>query len=138
MAKERGAKRVIPLAVSIAAHSPLMRPAAEEFRPAVEATPFRKTHIPVVANATARPITEPEEIREELVAQLTSPVRWVESVRWMLAQGATAFVEIGPKNVLTGLIRRIERGILTMNVGDVAGVESLVGEGCGDLRKSGR
>lgn len=138
MAKERGAKRVIPLAVSIAAHSPLMRPAAEEFRRAVEAIPFSKAHIPVVANATARPITEPEEIKEELVAQLTSPVRWVESVRWMLAQGATVFIEIGPKKVLTGLIRRIERGVQTMNVGDVAGVESLVGEGWGDLRKSGR
>ncbi len=125
LARERGAKRVIPLAVSIAAHSPLMRPAAEEFRRAVESTPFRRARIPLVANVTARPISEPEEIREELVRQLTSPVRWVESVERMIEGGVDTFVEIGPKSVLTGLIRRIDRSVRTVNVGDAAGVEVI-------------
>jgi len=125
LARERGAKRVIPLAVSIAAHSPLMRPAAEEFRRAVETTPFRRARIPLVANVTARPIVEPEEVREELVTQLTSPVRWVESVERMIEGGVDTFVEIGPKSVLTGLIRRIDRSVRTVNVGDAAGVEVI-------------
>ncbi len=125
LARERGAKRVIPLAVSIAAHSPLMRPAAEEFRRAVESTPFRRARIPLVANVTARPIVEPEEVREELVTQLTSPVRWVESVERMIEGGVDTFVEIGPKSVLTGLIRRIDRSVRTVNVGDAAGVEVI-------------
>ncbi|HIC93297.1 MAG TPA: ACP S-malonyltransferase [Anaerolineae bacterium] len=124
LARERGAKRVIPLAVSIAAHSPLMRPAAEELRRAVEATPLRRARIPIVANVTARPIAEPEEIKEELVRQLTSPVRWVESVERMIEGGITTFVEIGPKSVLAGLIRRIDKGVRTVNVGDVAGVKA--------------
>jgi len=126
LARERVAKRVVPLAVSIASHSPLMRPAAERLRRVVEATPFRRARIPVVANVTAEPITAPEEIREELVTQLTSPVRWMESVRWMAAQGVTTFVEIGPKDVLTGLIRRIDKGVRTVSVGDVAGVEAFL------------
>ena len=126
LARERVAKRVVPLAVSIASHSPLMRPAAERLRRVVEATPFRRARIPVVANVTAEPITAPEEIKEELVTQLTSPVRWMESVRWMVAQGVTTFVEIGPKNVLTGLIRRIDKSVRTVSVGDVAGVEAFL------------
>jgi len=126
LARERVAKRVVPLAVSIASHSPLMRPAAERLRRVVEATPFRRARIPVVANVTAEPITAPEEIKEELVTQLTSPVRWMESVRWMAAQGVTTFVEIGPKDVLTGLIRRIDKGVRTVSVGDVAGVEAFL------------
>jgi len=126
LAKERGAKRVVPLAVSIASHSPLMRSAAEGLRRVVEATPLRRARIPVVANVTAEPMAEPEEIREELVTQLTSPVRWVESVRWMVAQGVATFIEIGPKDVLTGLIRRIDKSVRTVNVGDVAEVRALV------------
>jgi len=130
LARERGAKRVIPLAVSIAAHSPLMRPAAQEFRRAVEATALRRARIPVVANVTAEPTTEPEEIREALVRQLTSPVRWVESVERMIEGGVDTFVEIGPKSVLTGLIRRIDKGVRRMNVGDVAEVEAASFDNC--------
>lgn len=108
LAKERGAKRAIPLAVSIAAHSPLMAEAAAEFRRALEATPFQRPTVPIVANATAGPLTDPAEIREALGRQLTSPVRWSESVRWMIAQGVTRFIEVGPKDVLTGLVKRID------------------------------
>lgn len=128
LARKQEARRVLPLAVSIASHSPLMQTAAERLRHVVEAIPFRRARIPVVANVTAEPITEPEEIREKLATQLTSPVRWVESVRWMVAQGVTTFVEIGPKDVLTGLIRRIDKSVRTVNVGDVAGMEALTRE----------
>ena len=125
LSKERGARRVIPLAVSIASHSPLMQTAAEAFASVVAQVDFHQPRVPVVANVTAAPITTVAEIREELVKQLTSTVRWVESIQYMIAQGVTTFVEIGPKNVLTGLMRRIDKSVRTVNVGDVAGVEAL-------------
>jgi len=125
LANERGARRVIPLAVSIASHSPLMRSAAQALADIVAQVDFHQPRVPVVANVTAAPITTAAEIREELVGQLTSTVRWVESVQYVIAQGVTTFVEIGPKNVLTGLIRRIDKSVRTVNVGDVAGVEAL-------------
>ena len=111
LAKERGARRVIRLAVSIAAHSPLMTEAATEFRHLLDATPFLEPAVPIVANATARPLTGPDGIRDALGRQLTSPVRWTESVRWMIGQGVTRFVEVGPKEVLTGLLRRIDQTV---------------------------
>jgi [acyl-carrier-protein] S-malonyltransferase len=126
LAKEQGAKRVIPLAVSIASHSPLMQTAAEAFASTVAQVDFHQPRVPVVANVTAAPITTVAEIRKELVEQLTSTVRWVESVQYMIAQGVTTFVEIGPKNVLTGLIRRIDKSVQTVNLEDVAGVEALM------------
>lgn len=126
LARERGARRVIPLAVSIASHSPLMQSAAESFASIVAQIDFHQPRVPVVANVTAAPITTLAEIREELVEQLTSTVRWVESVQHMIAQGVTAFVEIGPKNVLTGLIRRIDQSVRVTNVEDVAGVKAFL------------
>jgi [acyl-carrier-protein] S-malonyltransferase len=107
IAEELGAKRVIRLQVSIAAHSPLMNEAAEAFRQVLDNTPLRRPHISIVANATAGPLTEPAAIRDALGEQLTSPVRWTESVEWMVAHGVECFVEVGPKKVLTGLLRRI-------------------------------
>ncbi len=124
LAKEQGAKRAIPLAVSIAAHSPLMAEAAVEFRRALDATPFQRPTIPIVANATAGPLTEPDAIREALGRQLTSPVRWTESVRWMIAQGVTRFIEVGPKDVLTGLVRRIDGTAEGMTTADVLARET--------------
>jgi [acyl-carrier-protein] S-malonyltransferase len=93
LAQEAGAKVVKRLAVSIAAHS----------------TSFETPSIPVVANATARPLTDPAEIREAVAKQLTSPVHWTDSMRWLLEQGVTRFVEVGPKDVLCGLMKRIDR-----------------------------
>jgi len=110
-AAEQGARKVVRLAVSIAAHSPLMAEAAAEFRRALDATPFREPPVPLVANATAAPLTDPDDIREALGRQLTSPVRWAESVRWMIGQGVNCFVEVGPQEVLTGLVKRIDRGV---------------------------
>jgi [acyl-carrier-protein] S-malonyltransferase len=111
LAKEQGAKRATRLAVSIAAHSPLMAEAAAEFCRVLDATPFHEPTIPLVANATASPLTDSDEIRDALGRQLTSPVRWTESVRWMIGQGVTRFIEVGPKEVLTGLLRRIDRTV---------------------------
>jgi [acyl-carrier-protein] S-malonyltransferase len=111
LAQERGAKRATRLAVSIAAHSPLMAAAAAEFNRLLDETPFHKPDVALVANATAGPLTHPDDIRDALGRQLTSPVRWTESVRWMIAQGVTGFIEVGPGDVLTGLLRRIDRAV---------------------------
>ena len=126
LAKERGARRVIPLAVSIASHSPLMQPAAKAFASIVAQVDFHQPRVPAVANVTAAPIATVMEIREELVEQLTSTVRWVESVQYMIVQGVTTFVEIGPKNVLTGLMRRIDKSVQAMNVENVEGVKAFL------------
>jgi [acyl-carrier-protein] S-malonyltransferase len=107
LARQKGAKRVTVLPVSIAAHSPLMNSITDEFAQAVGATPFSPARVPVVANTTAQPITHPDDIRAELCAQLTSPVRWTDSVQFMAAQGVTSFIEAGPKDVLCNLIKRI-------------------------------
>lgn len=110
LAKARGAKRCIPLAVSIAAHSPLMAGAAEEFRATLEVAQWTEARLPVIANATARPAGRGDTINL-LVAQLTSPVRWTESIQFMIVKGITRFVEVGPKDVLTGLIKRIDAAV---------------------------
>jgi len=117
IAKAKGAKRIVPLNVSIASHSPLMASVADDFARIVETTPIAPATVPVVANTSAQPITHPDDIRAELAAQLTSPVRWVESVRFMHGQGVTHFIELGPKDVLCGLIRRIVEGVETRTIG---------------------
>lgn len=104
--KEAGAKRALPLSVSGAFHSPLMEPAREELAEAIERTAFTTPICPVYQNVTAEPTTDPEVIKANLLAQLTSPVRWTQTVRNMLAAGADSFLEIGPGTVLQGLVRR--------------------------------
>lgn len=105
--KEAGAKRALPLAVSGAFHSPLMEPARIELAKAIEATEIVEPVCPVYQNVTAAPETDPARIKANLLAQLTSPVRWTQSVKAMLADGAEAFVELGPGSVLQGLVKRI-------------------------------
>lgn len=117
IAKARGARRALPLNVSVASHSPLMADISGDFARIVAATPISPARIPVVANTTAQPITHPDDIRAELTAQLTSPVRWVESVQFMHAQGVTQFIELGPKDVLCGLIKRTVAGVHTRAIG---------------------
>ena len=104
-----GARKVVRLPISIAAHTPLMAAVAEEFAAAVDATPFTTAGISAIGNVTARPITTPEDIRAELKAQLTTPVRWTESVRYLGQQGVDAYVEVAPGDVLLGLVKRIDR-----------------------------
>jgi len=106
---EAGAKRALPLSVGGAFHSPLMEPAREELAAAIEATEFHTPKCPIYQNVDALPHTDPTEIKANLIAQLTSPVRWTQSVLHMMANGAEEFTECGPGNVLTGLIRKIKK-----------------------------
>jgi len=105
--KEEGARRALRLPVGGAFHSPLMAPAAEDLAEAINKTEFRKPFCPIYQNVTAKASMEPEIIRENLLKQLTAPVRWTQSVQNMIADGATEFYEFGPGDVLKGLIRKI-------------------------------
>ncbi len=109
-AKAEGAKRALPLAVSGAFHSPLMEPARIELGKAIEETRIVTPVCPVYQNVSAQAVTDPQTIKQNLLAQLTSPVRWTQSVRNMLADGADYFMEIGPGTVLQGLVKRISAG----------------------------
>jgi [acyl-carrier-protein] S-malonyltransferase len=121
-----GARKVVPLAVSIAAHSPLMQPAAVELRAAIDATPLVDPRVPVIGNTTAQPLTTAAAIRDELAAQLTGGVRWTTSIQRALADGVTEYVELGPGEALVGMIRRIDRAANRHSVGDPAGVAAFV------------
>lgn len=105
--KEAGAKRALVLPVSGAFHSPLMEPARQELAKAIEATPFKAPNCPIYQNVTALPTTDPTVIKANALKQLTSPVRWTQTIRNMIADGGTQFVEIGPGTVLQGLVGRI-------------------------------
>ncbi|MDR2885793.1 MAG: ACP S-malonyltransferase [Rikenellaceae bacterium] len=104
-----GAKRALKLSVGGAFHSPLMEPARVELEAAINAAPFKAPVCPVYQNVDAKPYTDPEQIKANLVAQLTAPVRWTQIVQNMIADGATEFVELGPGAVLQGLIKKIDR-----------------------------
>ncbi len=125
LAGAKGARRAVPLAVTIAAHSALMQPIARSFRGELDAIAFAPMRMPVVGNVYARPVGF-SDLRDELEAQLTSPVRWTETIQYLVSQGVTRFVEIGPKDVLAGLVRRIDSSVSVMSVGDPAGVELLL------------
>ena len=125
LARQRGARRVIPLNVSGAFHSRVMAPAAEGLRPLVDATEFRPARVPVIANVTARPIVTPEEIRAELREQILRPVRWHQSMEYIIGQGVRRFVELGPGRVLTGLLRRIDAGVEAVAVEGLAALSQL-------------
>jgi [acyl-carrier-protein] S-malonyltransferase len=117
IAKAQGVKRALPLPVSAPFHSPLMAPAAEIMREALSLVTVNTPVVPVVANMTARPVTDPETIRELRVEQVTGPVRWRESVAYMASQGVTRFVELGSGKVLDGLVKRIADGVEAQSVG---------------------
>lgn len=113
-AKESGAKRALPLPVSGAFHSPLMEPARVELAKAIEQTEIVQPCCPVYQNVCAAPVTNPAEIKKNLLTQLTSPVKWTQSVQAMLADGADWFMEVGPGTVLQGLVRRISGGLVNI------------------------
>ena len=113
--KQSGAKRVLRLSVGGAFHSPLMQPAADELKKAIMSTEFSRPICPIYQNVNAFPQTDPDQIKLNLIAQLTSPVRWTLSVRNMIQDGATEFCEFGPGEVLRGLIKKIDSEITVLN-----------------------
>jgi len=119
---EKGAKRALKLVVGGAFHSPLMEPAREELAAAIEATTISTPICPVYQNVNAQPVSDPAVIKENLIAQLTAPVKWTQTVENMLKDGATSFTEIGPGKVLQGLIKKVDRQAET------AGIDSYVAE----------
>ncbi|KAA5535981.1 ACP S-malonyltransferase [Paenimyroides baculatum] len=112
--KEAGAKRALILPVGGAFHSPMMEPAREELAAAIEATTFNTPTCPVYQNVTASAVSDPAEIKKNLITQLTAPVRWTQSVQQMIADGATSFTEVGPGKVLMGLINKINKDAETI------------------------
>ncbi len=125
-ARAAGARRALRLAVSVAAHSPLMSAAQADFYDAVQATEFKTPAIPIIGNVNAAPLNTTEQIRAELNRQLTQPVRWAESMRALLESGAQTFVEIGSGKVLTGLLRRIDRKKTRINIDSLSALESFL------------
>lgn len=125
LAKARGAKRTMRLAVSIAAHSPLMASGAEQYARAVAATAIEPPRVPVLSNITAQPLPDVAAIRSELPAQLTTQVRWTDSMRYLLAQGVSAFIEFGSKDVLTNLLKRIDGNAIGIAVNGPEGLGKL-------------
>lgn len=125
LAQEAGARRAKPLAVSIAAHSPLMAHAQAGFTEAVASAPFADPQIPLVGNVTASPLTHADDIRADLRAQLTSRVRWTESIQNMAASGVDLFIELGSGSVLTGLLKRIDPQVTGLSLGAPADFDKL-------------
>jgi len=114
--KEAGAKRVLPLKVGGAFHSPLMEPARVELADQIKKTPFKKPICPIYQNVTGLSYTDPEQIKENLILQLTSPVRWTQTIQNMVKDGAHEFFEVGPGNVLQGLIKKIAPEVVASSV----------------------
>jgi [acyl-carrier-protein] S-malonyltransferase len=126
LAKEKGAKRVIPLEVSGPFHSSLMKPAASKLKEVLDGMQISDANVPVIANVTAEPMINKEEIKQKLIEQLYSPVRWEQSVNKMIELGVDTFVEIGPGKVLSGLVKKINRHVNIFAVNDVASLEATV------------
>ena len=124
LAKTKGAKRAIPLVVAGAYHSRLMESAQVKVAAALTNLPMRDPKVPVVSNVTARPARSVSEIRDLLVRQVTSPVRWSESMQWLVAQGFTRFIELGPGSVLSGLLKRINKDVEMLSVSDCASLDA--------------
>jgi [acyl-carrier-protein] S-malonyltransferase len=132
MAKEKGAKRVIPLDVSGPFHSALMKPAAQKFAEVLDNLEIKNANVPVISNVTAKPITEADEIKGKLIEQLFSPVLWENSVETLVELGVDTFIEIGPGKVLSGLVKKVNRKLTTYSINDedslLSTIEIIKGE----------
>lgn len=126
LAKARGAKKAIPLSVAGAYHSRLMASAQPKLHEALATIPLRSTDVPVISNVTAQPHGSTSEILTRLVEQVTSPVRWEESVRCLLSQGFTRFIELGPGSALSGFMKRIDKTVQILNVADLKSLDATV------------
>lgn len=125
LAKARGARRAIPLPVSGAFHTPMMQKAADAMSEILDSISLRNPDIPVIANTTAEPINTGNQVKAELINQLCNGVQWQRSIEFMLTSGVDTFVEVGPGEVLTGLIKRINGNSLTINIGDTRTINNL-------------
>src|SRR6185436_8437741 len=126
VAKKRGVRRALPLPVSAPFHCELMKPAEERLRPVLDDANFKDLWVSLVSNVDASPIGTATAVRNALLRQVASPVRWVESIQHMVAKGVRRFVEIGPGNVLTGLIKRIDPSVELINVSDAPSLEAFL------------
>jgi len=127
LAKAKGASRTIPLQVSGAFHTPLMQSAVDGMSEIIATLSFHEPLIPIIANTTAQPITTAEAVKTELLRQLCNSVQWQRSVEYMANEGVSSFIEIGPGKVLSGLIRRINKDVKTLNIGDAEAIKNIVG-----------
>jgi [acyl-carrier-protein] S-malonyltransferase len=127
MAKARGAKRVIPLSVSAAFHSPVMQPAATGLARAIDAATVHDVAIPIIGNIDATPLTTAKDIRSELAQQVASSVQWIRTIEYLVNAGVTVFIEIGPGQALTGMVKRIAKGVTTINISNMAEMEKAAG-----------
>jgi [acyl-carrier-protein] S-malonyltransferase len=126
LARARGAKRALPLPVAGAYHSALMASAQPKLEAALQGIPLNLPAVPVISNVTAQPHATPADIHRRLVEQVTSPVRWEDSMRYLVAQGFTRFIELGPGSTLCGFLKRIDKTVQALNVADVASLETTV------------
>src|SRR5207247_2003848 len=126
LAKAKGAKRALPLTVAGAYHSTLMAGAGPKLDAALKSISLKPPALPVISNVTARPHSGPSDIHQRLVDQVTAPVRWEESMRYLLSQGVTRFIELGPGKALSGFMKRIDRNAETLNVADLPSLEQTV------------
>ena len=129
LVKAKGTSRTIPLQVSGAFHTPLMQPAVDGMSEIIAILTLSEPAIPIIANTTAQPLTTAESIKEELLRQLCNGIQWQRSIEYMVNNGVSTFIEIGPEKVLTGLIRRINRDVKTLNIGDVEAIKEIAGGG---------
>jgi len=125
LAKSRGAHRAIPLQVSGAFHTPLMQPAVDGMAKIIAKLSFNDPTTPIIGNTTAQPLTTAQSVKEELLNQLCNCVQWQRSVEYMIDDGVSAFIEIGPGKVLSGLIKRIDRNVKILNIGDAESVRNF-------------
>ncbi len=125
LAKTRGAHRTIPLPVSGAFHTPLMQSAVDGMSEIVATLSFGSPAIPIIANTTAQPLTTAEQVKAELLRQLCNSVQWQRSIEYMINDGVSTFIEIGPGKVLSGLIKRIDKNVKTLNIGDAEAIKDI-------------
>jgi [acyl-carrier-protein] S-malonyltransferase len=127
LAPSRGASRALMLQVSGAFHSPLMQPAADGLSAVLDKLSFHNASVPVIANTSAQALADSAAIKDELRKQLCNSVQWQRSIEYMISNGATTFIEIGPGKVLTGLIKRIDKNIKTLNIGEMSELKNISG-----------
>jgi [acyl-carrier-protein] S-malonyltransferase len=125
LAKARGAARVRPLRVSGAFHTPLMQPAVDGMAKIIATLSFAEPSVPIIGNTTAQPLTTAQSIKEELLRQLCNCVQWQRSVEYMISNGVSTFIELGPGKVLAGLIKRIDQNVKIINIGDAEAIRGL-------------